>query len=134
MQSKDELTKAWRELRSIVDELTTERQHYLDFFERADDAYLVTDAVGVILEANGAAVDLLERRRYFLAGKPLSALVGTQRDDFRERLAGLSTAPAGWRLSLAVRGRAVEVEVSTRPMGRAGESPSGICWLLRPVQ
>ena len=122
----DELRTAWLKLRSCVDELTSERQHYLDFFERAEDAYLVTDPLGVIVEMNGAAVDLLERRRFYLRGKPLAALVSPdERREFRRQLQGLSR-PAQWRSSFAAHGRRVAVELRARPLPGA----RGIVWLL----
>jgi len=62
----DELRAAWRELNARVDELGAARQQYLDLFERAAEAYLITDRDGVIGAANGAAVDLLQRRRRVL--------------------------------------------------------------------
>lgn len=71
----EELKAAWRELNARVDQLGAERQQYLELFERACEAYLITDAEGVIREANGAAVDLLRRRRRALRGKPLVTLV-----------------------------------------------------------
>src|SRR5438105_7382619 len=71
----DDLKAAWLELNARVDDLAAMRQQYLDFFERATQAYLVTDRGGVIEEANGAAVDLLQRRRRELRRKPLATLV-----------------------------------------------------------
>src|SRR5690242_12236580 len=119
----DELKTAWLKLRSCVDELTTERQHYIDFFERAEAAYLVTDRLGVILEANGAAVDLLERRRYYLRGKPLAALVSpNERREFRDRVSGLAGS-ACWHGALQGRGGATPVEFTARAM-----PAGGICW------
>ena len=130
MQSAmDELGIAWLKLRSCVDDLASEHRHYLDFFERAVDAYLVTDPLGVIVEMNGAAVDLLERRRYYLRGKPLAALVTPdQRGEFRSRLRGLSR-PASWRSAVAVRGEPHAVEFSARRI-----PGQGICWRLQSLQ
>lgn len=123
----DELRDAWLNLKSYVDDLTHERQHYLDFFEQADAAYLVTDPRGKILEANGAAVDLFDRRRADLRGKPLAALVSPEeRREFRLRLQGLSR-PAQWRCAFASQGRRIEVELRARPIPQA----RGIVWLLR---
>ena len=119
-QAMDELRTAWLKLKSCVDDLTSERQHYLAFFERAEQAYLITAANGRIVEVNGAAVDLFDRRRQYLRGKPLLALVApAERREFRRQLQGLSR-PAQWRSSFAAaQGRRVEVELRARPMPSA---------------
>ena len=54
--------------------LEEERQRYQELFEFAPDGYLVTDALGVIREANRAASELLGIRAEFLRGKPLSLI------------------------------------------------------------
>src|SRR5579864_4956657 len=63
-----------------TDHLLTERlnealwqtqTHQLQWFKLAEDGYLVTDAHGVIHEANYAAAELLNARKEFLLGKPL---------------------------------------------------------------
>ena len=40
----DELQAAWRRLRARIDELGAERQQYLDLFDLARDAHLITAA------------------------------------------------------------------------------------------
>lgn len=125
----DELQAAWRELKARVDELGTERQQYLDLFELAGDAYLITDRQGVIRDANGAAVDLLQRRRYALSGRPLATFVPiTHRAAFRAHLA--KVGEAGWssRTLLRMDESVIEVDLAAR------RAPSGLlCWRLRPV-
>lgn len=125
----DELQAAWRALEARVDELGTERQQYLDLFERAGDAYLITDRDGVIREANGAAVDLLQRRRQALRGKPLAALVPlTHRMTFRGDLRKIGKEGWSGRTLLRADESVIEVEVMAR------SAPSGLlCWRLRPV-
>nr|WP_228035558.1 GAF domain-containing protein [Oculatella sp. LEGE 06141] len=48
-----------------------QQQHYRDLFEFAPDGYLVTDASGVIQDANVKAERLLNTKKRFLLGKPL---------------------------------------------------------------
>jgi PAS domain S-box-containing protein len=125
----DELQAAWCELKARVDELGAERQQYLDLFELARDAYLITDADGVIREANGAAVDLLQRRRQALRGKPLAVFIPvTRRHAFRSRVR--SIAGEAWRSRELVRAdeAVIEVDVLVR---RAASG--ALCWRLRPV-
>jgi PAS domain S-box-containing protein len=129
LQAMDELRSAWLKLRSFVDDQASQRQHYLAFFEHADAAYLVTDRLGTIVEANGAAVDLFDRRRSFLKGKPLAALVAPdERREFRRQLHALSR-PRQWRSCFASQGRRIEVELRARPIPES----RGIVWLLHPT-
>jgi PAS domain-containing protein len=51
------------ELLEHSDQLLAERQRYYDLFQFAPDAYLLTDANGLILEANAAARKLLNIRQ-----------------------------------------------------------------------
>ncbi|MCC5650963.1 PAS domain-containing protein [Nostoc sp. XA013] len=67
------ITEAFEELHTAMEELLTaseelkltraavekERQRYQDLFEFAPDGYLVTNAAGIILEANYTAATLL---------------------------------------------------------------------------
>lgn len=124
----DELRTAWLKLKLFVDEQAGKRQHYLAFFEQADSAYLVTDARGRIVELNGAAVDLFDRRRQYLRGKPLAVLVAPGgRREFRRQLQGISR-PAQWRSSFTAQGRHIDVELMARPI-----PAGGIVWSLRPA-
>jgi PAS domain S-box-containing protein len=126
----NELYEAWSRLKARVEELGAERQQYLELFEHACDAYVMTDREGVIQEANGAAIDLLQRRRQALRGKPLTALVPLlERKEFRARLAALRQAGHGlWRTLLRSGEAVLEVDVCVR------RSASGVlCWRLSPV-
>jgi PAS domain S-box-containing protein len=126
----DQLRSAWLQLKSFVDDQASQRQHYLDFFENAEAAYLVTDRDGRIVEANGAAVDLFDRRRHYLKGKPLAAFVAPdERREFRRQLQGISR-PVQWRSCFATQGRQFEVELRARPMPEA----RGIVWSLHPAR
>ena len=78
----EELHVAAEELNAQNEELVVtrqsveqERQHYQELFEFAPDGYLVTNAQGVIQEANSAAQTLLNLRRDLMIGKPLSLFV-----------------------------------------------------------
>ncbi len=78
----EELVVAEEELRAQLDELgrmglrlEAERERYADLFERAPDAYLVTDRYGVIRDANAAAVQLFCLEIRYLRGKPIAAFV-----------------------------------------------------------
>ena len=87
----EELSVTGEELREQTDELTAtrraleaERQRYQELFEAAPVAYLVTDPMARIREANRAAAALLGVAQGFLPGKPLAAYVdGSDRWGFR---------------------------------------------------
>jgi PAS domain-containing protein len=75
----EELSVTGEELRAQTDELAStrlaleaERERYQELFESAPVAYVVTDPLARILEANRAAAVLFEAEREFLTGKPLA--------------------------------------------------------------
>jgi PAS domain S-box-containing protein len=133
----EDLQQAWLQLRAHVDQLAGERQQYLAFFEQSPEAYVVTDAEGTIVDANGAATDILQRRRRFLRGKPLAYLVALdRRAEFRARLqrllAGDPQAARTWRTVLEAPELRTEVTLTARVIERAG-TVGGTCWLLQAV-
>ena len=134
----EDLKAMWLDLRAHIDQLAGERQQYLDFFEQSGEAYVVTDAAGTLTDANGAAVDVLQRRRRYLAGKPFAALVALERrTEFRARLRRLAArepaAASRWSTVIESPGVRTEVNLTVRPIERDG-AVAGFCWLLQPVQ
>lgn len=73
--ANQELRQQSEELSAAQAEVEAERQRYQDLFEFAPDGYLVTDAYGMIREANRAAAILLNINRQFLVGKPLVVFI-----------------------------------------------------------
>lgn len=131
----DELQTVWLGLKAHIEQLAAERQQYLEVFEQAPDAYLVTNAEGTIVEVNGAAVDLLQRRKAQVRGRPLPVFIAPERrPGFRSRLARLAAgdraADRRWRSLLDSRGVRIEVSVTARVIQPPG---GGICWLLQPA-
>ena len=130
------LKAMWLELKVHVDQLVGERQQYLDFFEQSGEAYLVTDANGTIADVNGAAVDILQRRKRYLRGKPFATLVALeQRAAFRRRLRALADGSTArtWRTIFESPQLRTEVTLTGRLIGTAGRA-QGICWLLQSEQ
>lgn len=131
----DEIRAAWLELKARVEELAGERQHYLELFDRAPDAYLITRADGTIEDANGAAVDIFQRRRRHLQGKPLAALIALeQRAAFRERLRALAHphAERTWRNIVEAPGVRMEVKLTTRLIHQP-RGDARICWRMEAL-
>lgn len=79
---QEELSVAAEELRAQLDELAAsatraraDRDRYRALFDQSPDGYFLTDALGVIRDANIAAAGLVNVEPRFLIGKPLAALV-----------------------------------------------------------
>jgi PAS domain S-box-containing protein len=128
----EDLKAMWLDLRAHVDQLADERQQYHDFFEQASEAYVITDEYATISDANGAAVDILQRRKHYLRGKPLTALVALERrTEFRQRLRALRAREPGaertWGTIFVAPELRLEVKLTARLIERPG---GGICWRL----
>jgi PAS domain S-box-containing protein len=140
----EELSVAGEELRSRNDELAStrqaleaERQRYQELFESAPVAYLVTDPMGRIREANRATAALLGVGKGFLAGKPLAAYVdGSDRCGFRSMVSRLGQGDQGrvadWPLRLRRRGGEVlTVAATVEPVLDHDGGLATLRWLLR---
>ncbi len=110
---------------------------YRDLFNFAPDGYLVTDARGVILEANHAAAGLLQTPREFLPGKPLPFFVAPGgRPEFYRRLAQLAAASAAavWEVEFRhAAGESRWLALTALPAPAHPELPAALRWLLRDV-
>lgn len=135
----EELEVMWEELSGQAQVLEREQERYVEFFEHAPDAYLVTDAGGSVREANRAAAELLGRDKRMLLGRPLADCVAEEeRVAFLSKFVAMATqpgsAPSSWqsRIRLA-RGDTVPALISVRaiPLGKSGVA--GLCWLIRPL-
>ena len=104
------------------------------------DAYVVTDADGIIQDANPAASELFGTRHPALRGIPLAdLLVPSDRASFRAHLRRLaaSDAPvsqATWLLRLrTASGGAMEASVRARAVRGDSGATSFVRWLMRPA-
>lgn len=91
------------ELLQQSEQVVAERHRYYDLFQFAPDAYLLTDAYGLILEANVAARELLNISQNSLIRKPLVVFVPQkERQAFRSYLSQLSPVEEvqDWEMSL----------------------------------
>jgi len=98
-----------------VQRITASRQHYYELFDSAPIPYLLTNASGVILEANRAIAQLLNVSPRYLVGKPLAVFIAPDaRPAFRTRLNQLFRAndPQIWWTELCPRdGEPLAVEL-----------------------
>ena len=144
--SLGELAAAKVDLRTLNDELVaarealeTERQRNQDLFEFSPDAYLVTDAEGVIREANRAAANLLHVSRDSLPGKAVTTFVVEQeRGAFRAELARLGEAPfearRDWEVRLALTDASFpSTELTVSATRDAAGQIVRLCWVLRDI-
>lgn len=129
--ANDRLVAAWEEQKSLA-EAAGER--YRALFEDLPDAHLVTDGLGMILEANREAGELFGRSPDYLMSKPLAAFVHPeQRQSFRRVLLRLAQGLAldDWELRL-VDHRDRVVLVTARSSVEAGDRVR-LRWLIRDV-
>lgn len=140
----EELSVAEEELRAqheaILDAQETvevERRRYRTLFEFAPDPYVVTDADGVIQQANASAAEFLGVPAAVLFGKPLINFVDMRaRAEFRAHVRGLASAPRADKVLIefsAREGRTVPVETAVALIETQGDQPRSYCWLLRDI-
>lgn len=107
MQTKLEVSAVIEEeLFQQSEQVAVQRQHYYDLFQFAPDAYLLTDANGLIREANQAAAILLNVPQSQLIRKPLAVFVPQdERQAFRSYLNQLCQIEPvrDWQMSLRPR-------------------------------
>ncbi len=143
----EELEAVTDELREQVDAMTQacallerERTKYVDLFTQAPEAYVVTDLMGVALEANVAAEALFGVEAGFLSGRPLIAFVAPQDTRvFRELLRELCESEVGIparSVTLRMRPRWQPVLVAAARVGlvraQSGK-PIALRWMLRAI-
>ncbi|HEX6628672.1 MAG TPA: ATP-binding protein [Gemmatimonadaceae bacterium] len=140
----DELSIAEEELRAQQEtiaaaqrEIEIERHRYRTLFELAPDAFLVTDAEGLIQQANTAAAELFGLPAALLIGKPLVSFVELhRRAEFRAHLRSLGSGMPGDKLLIdaTVRdGRTIPVETAVAAMQTREHDSAQYCWLLRDM-
>jgi PAS domain S-box-containing protein len=143
----EELSVTGRELRSQTDELATtrlaleaQRERYQELFESAPVAYLITDPLARIGEANRAAARLLAVDQRFLHGKPLAAYVASDdRWAFRSMVNRLRRGEDDRCADLPLRlrrrgGEVVPVVATVEPVRDGLGELAGLRWLLRAPQ
>jgi PAS domain S-box-containing protein len=131
----------WRqqdhELRESRLAVEVERQRYRDLIDFAPDGYLVTDAAGMIREANRAAGELLGVPADFLCGRPLAAYIPIgERSSFRGWLNRLLQAGQrrGWLVRIQPRHRdAFQACITAEVAHDRSATPVAVRWMVREV-
>ncbi|ARV62979.1 transcriptional regulator [Nostocales cyanobacterium HT-58-2] len=133
----EELFQQNEELIQTRNLLEAERQRYLDLFDFAPDAYLVTDTIGIIREANRTAATLLNVSQQYLVGKPIINFVALpDRQSFRSYLFQLSECDKVKELVVAIQKRNGELFDAAITVGVVcNEQNKAIAfrWLVRDI-
>jgi PAS domain S-box-containing protein len=131
--AQDELDRRNEALAASQVAIDAERRLYADLFELAPDAYLVTDANGIVLDSNAAATQLLRRARRFLVGKPLAVVLAPKsRRSFRQALAAGGREDVTLELTLDVHDAPTMI-VSATVAVRSDHDVRTMLWILRDV-
>lgn len=136
--AEEELRQQNEELAAAQLQLEIERQRYLDLFELAPDAYISTDLLGVITEANQSASRLLRTLDRPVRGRPLAAYVATEdRSRFRALLSQHSRrfpGPITTMLRIQPRqGEPIEAEFTYSTARDFTGNAVGFRWIIRDV-
>ncbi|MGB3203339.1 MAG: diguanylate cyclase [Nodosilinea sp.] len=139
----DEIEQQNQALVESRQQLEAERQRYQELFDLAPDGYLVTNATGIIQEANVAMAAMLQMSQTYLIGKPLLLFfAASDRPHIRNTLAQMhqplpppSPPPTyTWDTQLHPRGaNPIEVGVTLTCSYQPTGAVSPIRWLLRDI-
>ncbi|KAB8320063.1 PAS domain S-box protein [Tolypothrix campylonemoides VB511288] len=117
--------------------LEAERQRYQDLFEFAPDAYLVTNTLGMIREANHTTATLLKVSQNYLIGKPIVNLVALpDRPAFRSYLTQICECTKVKELVVRIQKRDGELLDAAMTVGVVRNQqgkPIGLRWLIRDI-
>ena len=134
---EEELHQQQEALAAAQHAVEVERQRYQELFDFAPDAYLITDHMGVIQQANRAAATLLAEPQYHLAGKPISTFIAQEeRLSFRAQLAGLAAIQQrqDWEVRLQLHsGASFPASITVATVRDAGDNGQNLRWLIRDI-
>ncbi|MBD2359072.1 PAS domain S-box protein [Tolypothrix sp. FACHB-123] len=117
--------------------LETERQRYQDLFESAPDAYLMTNASGIIQEANQKAAKLLNISQQFLVGKPIINFVPiAERQPVRSEINRLAESDRNTELLVNLQQRHGDIFPATVTVAAVRNQQGKVIslhWLIRNI-
>ncbi len=133
LAAEEELRQQNEELIAIRQAAESERRRYQDLFDFAPDGYLVTDAAGMIQEANCAAEALLAAPPGYLVGKPLVAfLPAAECQTFTTRLTKLQQPD--WEVNLQPQsGPPFPAAITVAAVSNLQSKLGGLRWLIRDI-
>ncbi|RUR76534.1 helix-turn-helix domain-containing protein [Chlorogloeopsis fritschii PCC 9212] len=138
LQVAAEILYQQNEQLSLADQtVKAERQRYQELLEFIPEACLLTDAAGIIQEANGVAGKLLNFPQSLLIGKSLTTFVTHEmRQQFQVELQRLQERPwkQEWQVRLQpVQGVAFDANVLVEVNRHTSNQPLTLRWLLRQL-
>ncbi|GAB1542487.1 hypothetical protein NUACC21_51610 [Scytonema sp. NUACC21] len=133
----EELSQQNEELIQTRNLIEAQRQRYQDLFDGAPNAYLVTDTIGIIQEANRAAAKLFNVSQKYLVGKPIINYVALEnRPSFRNYLLQINRGNRVTELKISLQKSNRELFEATTKIGficNQHGKPIGIRWLIREI-
>ena len=133
----EELRQRNEKLASAQLQLEVERQRYLDLFELAPDAFINTDLLGVITEANQSASRLLRISQRALLGRPLAPYVASgDRSRFRALIAQRDRGSGSTTIPFRVQPRRtepIEAEFTHWTAHDLNGQAVGYRWIIRDI-
>jgi PAS domain-containing protein len=135
--TEDQLRQLNRQLDARWEPMEARSRRDRALFDELPDCALVTDALGVVVRANRAAVDLLGLDSRFLVGRPLTGFLGSgDRGKFLARLKAVAAAghPLTWRLLLHPRGREPFMAEAKVVAGTVDTVEPVLRWSIRPLR
>jgi PAS domain S-box-containing protein len=133
----EELRQQNEELAATHLQLEIERQRYVDLFELAPDAYVSTDLLGIITEANQSAAELFQILHRTLSGRPLAGYIAVEdRSHFRSLLSQKGRGSGRATITLRVQPRRrepVEAEFTYSTAHDFKGDAIGFRWIIRDV-
>ena len=133
----EDLKVTLEELSATHVELDLERRRYEEFFELAPNPYLITDPLGIVLQANQSAARLLCLPRQSLPGKKLATCVANEdRARFRTLLGSMPRDGHAHTATFKLQpdeGDIVEAELTYSAAAPRDGQPAAIRWMARNV-
>ncbi|NEP34965.1 PAS domain-containing protein [Moorena sp. SIO3B2] len=133
----EELSEKYEALQAAYAVLQARQQHYHNLFELAPEGYLVTNAQGIIQEANSAAASLLNVQQYYLVGKPLMSFISeaeSNRFDLQLHQLQQLQKLKDWQVVLCPRqGKPVAVDMSVSVCCDSQGNVVSIQWIILNV-
>jgi PAS domain S-box-containing protein len=132
----EELRVGWENLQAQSEQAAQEREHYVELFRLAPDAYVVTDMSGNVSEVNVAAQQLLRFTPLNIVKRPLELFVAREhRYAFRTQLSTMLSSGARtavtWSSALG-RGDSLPIKVEfTVGAIRTHSGVPRLCWVVR---
>jgi PAS domain S-box-containing protein len=138
--AQEELYQQNEELAIARELAEVEGQRYQDLFNFAPDGYVITDANGLIQEANQAFAALVNLDQSYLVGKPLAIYIcAPGHHTFRRLLDQLRQQPQGQKLqtdTLSLRSPSQEpipVEITGTAVWDSQAQIVGMRWLIQDI-